>query len=166
MSWRKCSQIHQMFKYRLWGVLLLYQNVKCLVRVNILRGLTHRDTQFRMKINLETVLICFLVVSIRIPGCFRNGTRTCEFTRNSFNLDKSPKYESLSYGTPETISLSLSLQSPLTPEWNRPLRIWEQLCLVTSYSSNIPRDSLSSWLLALSCLAIWRRRIRQRWRRN
>ena len=46
---------------KVWG------NCRCIVWVRILRGLFRRDTYFRMKIILGTVLNCFF--SIRIQEC-------------------------------------------------------------------------------------------------
>ena len=36
--------------------------------------LIQRDTHFKMRIILGTIAICFLALSVRIPGCLRNGS--------------------------------------------------------------------------------------------
>ena len=76
------------------NVIKVRNTVGSLVWVKFLRGLTHRDINFRRRIILRMILTCFLVISIWIPGCFRKGFRPNPglwVQKKSSSLDKAPK---------------------------------------------------------------------------
>ena len=93
--------------------------VGCLIRVSILRGPGEKGTSFRLRIILGTIFICFLVFSISIPGCLRNGSaehRTSGFRENSSNLDRAPKIR-LSVTLKSWDKFFLTLPSISTDTW-------------------------------------------------
>ena len=119
--------------------------------------MTQRDIYYTMRTILWTVRICFLVFCIEIPGCLQNGSGMHP------NLWVQMKLVYLRESTQKClpvllvfwdISLSLFLQSPLTPEWYIPFRwSWQTFSPVNGYCLNLPRDSLCSRLLAFSCFS-------------
>ena len=132
-----------------------FWSVGCLVWVKIWRGLIETLTSGWGSFWERSLLASwFSPLEIRdVSGMGPECTWTCEFRSNSFNFDGVPKIRLSVCWTPEKISLSLSFQSPVTPQWYSPLGSCEQLSPMIGYSSNSLLDSLCSWLLAFLCFS-------------
>ena len=115
----------------------LYGCVRCLIWVWILklRGPIHKSTCSRMRIFMGTVLICFLVFSVRIPWCCwkASGLYPALWVQKQFVLFWQ-KIDSLSYWILKTIILSVFLPFLLILELYSPHEFYELLYSVIGSS--------------------------------